>query len=135
MIFIVFIIPFSVNIHSDGTLDRLVWRSHHAIVFISISRLATTRTDGRIEARLDGDAETLLAVRHGKVEGSDAVFIVQRIEAAIVAETAEYLHRGGYGTIDGTVIFSIIIESLHLDAFTHLQVVVLAEDILIGRIS
>ena len=71
-------------------------------------------------------------MRHGFFEGIDILWVVQRIEPTIVVEASEYLHRGGYGTIDGTVIGSIIFESLHLDAFTHLQVVVLAEDILIG---
>ena len=81
--------------------------------------LATAHTDGRIEARLDGDAETFFTMRHGKVEGSNAVFIVQRIEATVVAETAEYLHRGGYGTVDGTIFGRILLETRHPDAIAH----------------
>ena len=129
--FIVVIVPYSVDIHRDGTFDRLVRRSHHTIE-ICLCRLATTHTDGRIEARLDGNTEPLLAVRHGCFEVCNFFLGGQRIESTIIVETTEYLHRCGYSTIDGSVIGSVIIESLHLDAFTHLQVIVLAEDILIG---
>ena len=128
---IILVVPCSVDIHRNGTFDRQIWRSHHAIEF-RLCRLATTCTDSRIEARLDGDAEPLLAMRHGCFEGINVFLGIQRIETAIVIETSEYLHRGGDGTIDGTIIDSIIIETFHLDTFTHLQVMVLAEDVLIG---
>ena len=65
------------------------------------------------------------------VEGSNAVFIVQRIESAIIVETAEYLHRCGYGTVDGTVVGRVLLEARHPDAIAHFQVVVLAEDVLV----
>ena len=136
---VVGIVPFSVDIHGDGTLDRLGWSSHHTIQLFSLvvfcDSLTSTYADGRIESRLDGDGETLFAMRHGTVEGSDAVFIFQRIEAAIVTETTEYLHRSGYGTIDGTIVGRVLVESRHLDAFAHLQVVILAEDVLVGIIT
>ena len=136
---IVLVVPCSVDIHRNGTFDRQIWRSHHTIQLITIGvlgdSLTTTHADGRIESRFDGDAESLFAMRHGFFEGFDIRWVVQRIEATIVAETAEYLHRCGYGTINGTIIDSIIFETFHLDTFTHLQVVVLAEDVLIGVCS
>ena len=132
LFFVVCVVPCPVDIHGDGTLDRQVGGSHHAIEFISCCCLTTAHTDYRIEAGLQSDAEALFAMWHGFFEGFDVILVAQRIETSIIAKASEYLHRGSDGTIDGTVIDGIFLKTFHLDAFTHLQVVILAEDILIG---
>ena len=132
LFFVVCVVPCPVDIHGDGTLDRKVGGSHHAIEFIFCCCLTTAHTDYRIEARLQSDAETLFAMRHGLLEGFDVNLVAQRIETSVIAKASEYLHRSSDGTIDGTVIDGIFLKAFHLDAFTHFQVVILAEDILIG---
>ncbi len=132
LFFVVCVVPCSVDIHGDGTLDRKVRGPHHAIEFIFCRCLTTAHTDYRIEARLQSDAEALLAMRHGLLESFDVFLIAQRIETSVIAKASEYLHRSSDSTIDGTVIDGIFRKANHLDAFTHFQVVILAEDILIG---
>ena len=106
---VVEVVPFTVNVDVDGALYGLLGCAHDAVLLgwcaVNFScRLTTAGTDTRIEARLDDDAESLLAMRHGLVVGCDAVRIVERIEAAVVVEASEDVQGVGYGAVDGTVV-------------------------------
>ena len=129
--FIICIVPFSVNIHRDGTLDRLIRSSHHAIEAFC-GRLTAASTDNGIVTRLDSDAESLFAMRHRIFEGFDQFWCIQRLVSAIVVEATENMKWGGNGSVDATISKIVNTEACHLDAITHFQVVILAIDNLIG---
>ena len=79
---VVGVIESSVDIHGDGTLDRHVWCTHDAIE--RTTSLSSSCTDTRVVARLDGDAETLLLVRHGFFHGFHVGKCTRRSVSTIV---------------------------------------------------
>ena len=106
---VVEVVPCTVNVDVDGTLDGLLGCTHNAVLLgrcavYDCDRLTTSGTDTGIEARLDADAESLLAMRHRLVIGCDAVRIVERIEAAVVVDAAEDVQGVGHGAVDGAVV-------------------------------
>ena len=107
---VVVIVPCTVNVDVDGTLYGLLGCAHDAVllgrcaVFFFSNRLTTSGTDTGIEAGLDADAESLLAMRHGSIIGCDAVRIVERIEATVVVDAAEDVQGVGHGAVDGAVV-------------------------------
>ena len=129
--FIIIIVPFSINIHRDGTLDRLI-RSSHYTIETATGRLATASTDNGIVTRLDSDVESLFAMWHRLLEGLDKFWRIQRCESAIVVETTENMKWSGVGSVDVTISKIVYTEACHLDAIAHLQIVILAVDNLIG---
>ena len=106
---VVVIVPCTVNVDVDGTLYGLLGCAHDAVLLGRRTvyfgdRLTTSGTDTGIEAGLDADAKSLLAMRHRLVIGCDAVRIVERIEAAVVVDAAEDVQGVGYGAVDGAVV-------------------------------
>ena len=71
-------------------------------------------------------------MRHRIFEGFDQFWCIQRLESAIVVETAENMKWGGDGSGDTTISKIVYTEVCHLDAIAHLQIVILAVDNLIG---
>ena len=129
--FIICVVPLSINIHRDGTLDRLIRSSHHTIEPFC-GRLTTASTDNGIVTRLDSDAESLFAMRHRIFEGFDQFWCIQRLVSAIIVEATENMQWGGDGSGDTTISKIVYTEVCHLDAIAHLQIVILAIDNLIG---
>ena len=128
---IICIIPFSINIHRDGTLDRLI-RSSHYTIETATGRLETASTDNGIVTRLDSDVESLFAMRHRIFEAFDQFWCIQRLVSTIVVEATENMQWGGDGSVDATISKIVYTEVCHLDAIAHLQIVILAVDNLIG---
>ena len=70
-------------------------------------------------------------MRHRIFEGFDQFWCIQRLVSAIVVEAAENMKWGGDGSVDTTISKLVYTEVCHLDAFAHLQIVILAVDNLI----
>ena len=118
-----FVIPLSVNIHRDGTLDRHIGSAHYAIKFSF--GLTTSGTDSGIVSRLEGHGEAFLAVRHGFFHGCYQCFGIERREAVVIVYAAEDLERHGISAIKRAIAWAVSIP-LHNNAITHLKAVVLA---------
>ena len=129
---VMLIVPLSVYVHSDGTFYRHIWSSHHSIKrAIVVRSLTTAYADNRIEARQYIDFETLFAMRHRFGKGFDILLFAHGVEATIVVNTAKYLNGSSHSALYGTIVVGIFVEAFHHDTFAHLQIVVLAIDVLI----
>ena len=65
---VVLVVVLSVNVDSDGTLDRHSGGAHKSIE-LTTRRLSACHGDAGVEARLEGDGESLSTVWHVGVHG------------------------------------------------------------------